>query len=89
MEAFFVEFTQSVSSDHAEFILVNPKEVIAVTQSKIDSGFVSLRLSNGHYLTVTGVRAEVIDKLGIVVRDTLQINYAPMDGQSVKKVASL
>ncbi len=68
METFFVEFTQVSNLDHDQYILVNPNEVIAVAQSKIDSGFVSLRLSNGHYLMVIGERTEILDKLGIVVR---------------------
>lgn len=62
-----VEFTGD-NPDHDQFVLVNPNEVIAVTQPKTDSDFVSLRLSNGHYVHVTGVRAEILDKLGVVIR---------------------
>lgn len=67
---FFVEFNVCNPDGYVadEFVLVNPSEVIAVTQPKADSNFVSLRLSSGDRLHVTGVRSEILDKLGIVVR---------------------
>lgn len=55
-------------SDTNDFVLVNPSEVVAVTQFQADSNFVSLHLSNGDHFTVTGVRSEILNKLGIVVR---------------------
>ena len=67
METFFVEFTVD-GSDRNDSVLVNPSEVIAVTQFQLASNFVSLHLSNGDDLAVSGIRAEILNKLGIVVR---------------------
>ncbi len=53
---------------HDGVVLVNPNEVVAVTQRETSSYFVSLRMSSGERLHVTGVRSEILDKLGIVVR---------------------